>query len=296
MRLIRFHKLLAISSLRQSPKPFLLSQGRMKTRANSQAKSESPRPEISNVEVPTTSSRKKRKTKKDPSSKIEVSSLTNKESSSTSTVQTSPWYSFFTKGDPEYEAYMATEWGFEKDQGDDTAYFEKISLEGAQSGLSWLTILRKREAYRRTFYNFDPVRVAAMTQDDVESIVNQQGPSTEIVVRHRGKIESVVSNAKCVLEMQKQGDSFAHHLWSFVDHKPILNSNRNVAEAATKSPESEAMSKDLKKRGFRFVGPTTCYAMMQALGLVIDHPVDTPEWKSAKERLKNRKGGYQQRT
>jgi len=189
---------------------------------------------------------------------------------------------------------MATEWGFAK-EGDDRAHFEKISLEGAQSGLSWLTILRKREAYRQTFYNFDPTKVATMAEADVERIVQQDDAPTDMVVRHRGKIQSVINNAKCVLEIQKEQGSFADFLWSFVDHKPILNSIRSVSEAPSTSPESEAMSKDLKKRGFRFVGPTTCYAMMQAMGLVIDHPFDTPEWKAAKQRLQARQGGYQER-
>ena len=191
---------------------------------------------------------------------------------------------------------MANEWGFEKEGGDER-YFEKISLEGAQSGLSWLTILRKREAYRRTFHHFDLEKVAAMDEtDDVERILAQEAgaDSTKIVVRHRGKIQSVINNAKCVLQIQKEtGRSFADFLWDFVDHKPILNMAK-TANLCT-SPESQAMSKELKKRGFKFVGPTTCYAMMQAMGLVLDHPVNTPEWKAARERLQARPGGYQER-
>jgi len=194
---------------------------------------------------------------------------------------------------------MANEWGFEKKQGGDERYFEKISLEGAQSGLSWLTILRKREAYRRTFYNFDLEKVAAMDETtDVERILAQEAAdSTEIVVRHRGKIQSVIHNAKCILQIQKEtGRSFAHFLWAFVDHKPILNMADETTTANwSTSPESQAMSRELKKRGFKFVGPTTCYAMMQAMGLVLDHPVNTPEWKAARERLQARPGGYQER-
>jgi DNA-3-methyladenine glycosylase I len=207
-----------------------------------------------------------------------------------------PWHHVCTKGNADYEDYMANEWGFEK-RGD-VALFEKLSLEGAQSGLSWLTILRKRENYRRTFHRFDPVKVASMDTSDVERIVNETG--SETVVRHRGKIQSVIHNAKCVLDMRSQAESSASNqvlddfLWSFVDHKPILN-RWALHDAPSTSEVSVAMSKALKKRGFKFVGPTTCYSMMQAVGMVIDHPVDTPEWKAAHERLKLREGGYQQR-
>ena len=257
------------------------------------------------------SASKKRKSPKTP-----TTSSNNKKKATTpppTTTTTQPWYTSFTKGDPLYDAYMSTEWGFSQEEGGDdvdadavdAVHFESLSLEGAQSGLSWLTILRKREAYRRTFHNFDPVRVARMTAQDVQDILLQEGPPTTIVVRHRGKIESVVNNANCVLQIKEENGaaaaaaagvgSFTKYLWSFVDHQPILNCSIHRT-ALSKSPESETMSKDLKKRGFRFVGPTTCYAMMQAMGLVIDHPVDTPEWRAAKERLQARKGGYQERT
>jgi DNA-3-methyladenine glycosylase I len=205
-----------------------------------------------------------------------------------------PWYHVFTKGNADYEHYMAKEWGFEK-RGD-VALFEKLSLEGAQSGLSWLTILRKRENYRRTFHHFDPVRVASMDSSDVERIVNETG--SKMIVRHRGKIQSVIHNAKCVLEMRSEAESSVgkevldDFLWSFVDHKPILN--RWSHDRPSTSEVSVAMSKALKKRGFKFVGPTTCYSMMQSVGMVIDHNVDTPEWKAAHERLQRREGGYQQ--
>jgi DNA-3-methyladenine glycosylase I len=207
-----------------------------------------------------------------------------------------PWYHAFTKGNADYQEYMATEWGFEK-RGD-VALFEKLSLEGAQSGLSWLTILRKRENYRRTFHHFDPVKVASMDTSDVERIVNETG--TETVVRHRGKIQSVIHNAKCVLEMRSQAESSSagnqvldDFLWSFVNHKPILNRWTSRDRPST-SEVSVAMSKALKKRGFKFVGPTTCYSMMQSVGMVIDHTVDTPEWEAAHERLRRREGGYQE--
>jgi DNA-3-methyladenine glycosylase I len=212
-----------------------------------------------------------------------------------------PWYRFFTKGDEMYERYMADEWGFEK-HGDE-ALFEKLSLEGAQSGLSWLTILRKRQAYRDAFHNFDPVKVAAMTPVDVDRILSESpGDSRQVVVRHRGKLESVINNAKCILEMRAADTGaasdfgvFDHFMWSFVNHQPILNSVTR-STLPTKSDESEAMSKALKKRGFKFVGPTTCYALMQATGMVLDHLYDSPEWHRVRNRLRERTGGYQDRT
>jgi len=209
-----------------------------------------------------------------------------------------PWYDIFTKGDEPYNRYMATEWGFEK-RGD-VALFEKISLEGAQAGLSWLTILRKREAYRRTFHHFDIDKVAAMTQDDVQAILDTNTKdTTQMIVRHRGKIESVINNAQKIQEMRKDNpddpNPFDTLLWSYVDDKPILYRwNGNLQDANTKTPESTAMSKDLKKRGFKFVGPTTCYAMMQSVGMVIEHATDSSEWEAAVVRLKQRKGGYQE--
>lgn len=212
-------------------------------------------------------------------------------------VPDSPWYSFFTKGDAEYDAYMANEWGFEK-RGD-VALFEKLSLEGAQSGLSWLTILRKREAYRKVFHGFDPVRVAAMTEVDVENILTATGNSRETIVRHKGKIKSVIHNAHCILKMRQEANDpneqvFDKFLWSFINNKPILNRwTGEKSSAPTKSVESEEMSKQLKKKGFKFVGPTTCYSLMQSVGMVIDHPMGSPEWNAAYGRMKTRPGGYQ---
>ncbi|CAB9502111.1 DNA-3-methyladenine glycosylase [Seminavis robusta] len=232
-----------------------------------------------------------------------------KAAASTSVDSEKPWYTIFTKSDPEYDEYMSREWGFEK-RGDD-ALFEKICLEGAQSGLSWLTILRKREAYRSTFHNFDIGKVAVMTAKDVQRILdtNEEDP-TNMVVRHRGKIEATINNAKCIQTMyeeeEEEGKEDSKHgifdsfLWSFVNDKPILNTHwkhgEGLTTALTKTPESEAMSKALKKKGFRFVGPTTCYAMMQSVGMVIDHPAGSPEWHAAVERLGKRPGGYQKDT
>ncbi|GAX09931.1 DNA-3-methyladenine glycosylase I [Fistulifera solaris] len=212
-----------------------------------------------------------------------------------------PWYTFFTKDDVEYNEYMATEWGFER-RGD-AALFEKISLEGAQSGLSWLTVLRKRPAYRKAFYNFDPAKVALMTENNIRKLIDFQSENPrDQLVRHREKIESVINNAKCIVQLREELSTketsfgvFDDLLWSFVDHKPILN-RCSLSQLPSKSPESEAMSKALKKRGFKFVGPTTCYSMMQAIGMVIDHPMDSPEWLAAHERLKQRPGGFQERS
>ena len=240
-----------------------------------------------------------------------------------------PWYTqMFTNGDVEYDTYMSTEWGYEKHG--DVAIFEKLCLEGAQSGLSWLTILRKRAAYRETFYDFNIEKVATMTNDDIERILStDHDDKRQIIVRHRGKIEAVINNAKCIQRMyneekeqhkkqhekkkknnnnkttgggttqqqqQQQNDVFDNFIWSFVNHQPILNYwNGKFSDAPTKTVESEAMSKSLKQLGFKFVGPTTCYAMMQSIGMVIDHPYNTKEWVHAKERLEQRIGGYQDR-
>lgn len=213
-----------------------------------------------------------------------------------------PWYAVFTKNDEQYNRYMAEEWGTEK-RGD-VPLFEKLSLEGAQSGLSWLTILRKREAYRRVFHGFDVQKVADMTERDVQAILDETSDdSTQIVVRHRGKIESVVNNARCILKMRQEsqddasGDVFDRFLWSFVNDAPILNAwDGNLGTAPSKTDESVAMSKALKKLGFKFVGPTTCYALMQSVGMVIDHPVGSSEWSATLKRLKDRPGGFQDRT
>jgi DNA-3-methyladenine glycosylase I len=228
---------------------------------------------------------------------------TNTSSTVSTTEEPGPWYAIFTKNDEQYNRYMEEEWGTEK-RGD-VPLFEKLSLEGAQSGLSWLTILRKRVAYRRVFHGFDIQKVSAMTERDVQAILDETSDdSTQIVVRHRGKIESVINNAKCILKMRdEQQDDEASHgvfdkfLWSFVDDAPILNAwDGNLGTAPSKTDESVAMSKALKKLGFKFVGPTTCYALMQSVGMVIDYPVGSSEWDAALQRLKDRPGGFQDRT
>lgn len=241
---------------------------------------------------------RKSKAKKIPANAARTENVTVRTTHADSDDQ--PWYHFFTKGDEEYNHYMATEWGFEK-RGM-IPLFEKMSLEGAQSGLSWLTVLRKRDAYRRVFHGFNVDKVAAMTPEDVDRILAEEDKANprNIVVRHRGKIESVINNAQCIQKLLKdqpnKPDYWDEFLWSFVDDRPILNRSWNgssLNNAMTQSKESIAMSKALKALGFRFVGPTTMYAMMQSCGMVIDHPVDSPEWHAALKRLEQRPGGFQ---
>lgn len=164
-------------------------------------------------------------------------------------------------------AYHDDEWGVP--QHDDRRLFEKISLEGAQAGLSWSTILRKREGYRAAFAGFDPARVARFTPKRVEKLLADPG-----IVRNRAKIESVISNAAAVLALQKAEGSLDAYLWAFVDGTPIQSSRRSTSELPASTDLSKAISKDLKRRGFRFVGPTTVYALMQSVGMVNDHTVD----------------------
>ena len=208
------------------------------------------------------------------------------------------WFHNFVQGDPIYYDYMTSEWGNEKYYQTDNQLFEKLSLEGAQSGLSWRTILHKRDAYRRAFHQFDIDRVANMSCSDIDKLLSQESDNpTELVVRHRGKLESVIHNAKTIKSLKMQGTipSFKEYLWTFVDNKPILNSWKSFKDIPSRTAESEAMSKDLKKKGFKFVGPTTAYAFMQSCGFVMDHPVATRGWIEAEERLKAKEGGCQQR-
>ena len=169
-------------------------------------------------------------------------------------------------GDDLYVAYHDEEWGVP--ERDERALFELLTLEGAQAGLSWSTILRKREGYRRAFEGFDPERVARFRTRDVERLLADPG-----IVRNRLKVESTVNNAQRLLELRDEV-GFGDYLWSFVDGEPRVNRWRKLAEIPSETAESKAMSKDLKRRGFRFVGPTVCYAFMQAAGLVNDHVVD----------------------
>ena len=161
---------------------------------------------------------------------------------------------------PEYLDYHDTEWG--RELRGDQAMFERLSLEAFQSGLSWITILRKREAFRAAFCDFHPDRVAAFGEDDVDRLLGDAG-----IVRNRAKIEATIANARALLELD---EPFSELVWSFAPTaaRPVPQS---LADVAATSPESKAMAKDLKRRGFRFVGPTTAYALMQATGIVDDH-------------------------
>jgi DNA-3-methyladenine glycosylase I len=163
--------------------------------------------------------------------------------------------------------YHDTEWGVPVH--DDQVWFEFLTLEGAQAGLSWETILRKRDNYREAFDGFDPARVARYTPKKVERLMTNPG-----IVRNRLKIESTVTNARVFLDVQKEHGSFDAFIWRFVDGKPRVNAVRTMRDVPVSTPQSDAMSKDLKKRGFRFVGTTICYAFMQATGMVNDHAAD----------------------
>lgn len=164
-------------------------------------------------------------------------------------------------------AYHDEEWG--APSHDDRHLFELLTLEGAQAGLSWSTILRKREGYRRAFAGFDPKAVAGYTAADVERLLRDPG-----IVRNRLKVESTVANAARVLEVQEEVGGFDAYLWNFVDGQPVVGAWRTLAELPAETDLSREFSKHLKRRGFRFVGPTVCYAFMQAVGLVNDHTVD----------------------
>jgi DNA-3-methyladenine glycosylase I len=169
--------------------------------------------------------------------------------------------------DPLYLRYHDGEWGLPS--RDRTHLFEMLVLEGAQAGLSWTTILRKRDGYRAAFAGFVPERVAAFTPDDVDRLMLDAG-----IVRNRAKIESAIDNARALLALEAAGTPFVEHLWSFVGGRAKQNSFTELGQLPAETAESAAMSKDLKKHGFRFVGPTTIYAFMQATGLVNDHTVD----------------------
>jgi len=172
----------------------------------------------------------------------------------------------FGDGDSLYEAYHDDEWG--RPVHGESALLERIALEGFQSGLSWLTVLRKRDAFREVFYGFDPELVAGMTPDDVDRLL-----SDARIIRNRAKIEATINNARAVLQMRENGESLDELIWSFAprDGRPRPT---NPADVPSSTPESVALAKALKQRGFRFFGPTTAYATMQACGLVNDHLAD----------------------
>ena len=183
-----------------------------------------------------------------------------------------PW----ADGSAAYIDYHDREWGLPVH--DDRVFFEFLILEGAQAGLSWSTILNKRNGYRAAFAGFDPEKVAAFRSRDIARLMK----NTEIV-RNRLKIESAIANAKAFLEVQREFGSFDRYVWSFVRGKPLLNRRRTLKTVPARTRESDALSNDLQKRGFRFVGTTIIYAFMQATGLVNDHLLGCPRWSDVQE-------------
>jgi DNA-3-methyladenine glycosylase I len=174
--------------------------------------------------------------------------------------------------DETYIAYHDTEWGVPVH--DDGKLFEMLILEGVQAGLSWLTVLKRREGYRAAYDGFDPARIARWGQDKIESLVKDPG-----IIRNRLKVEAARTNARSFLQIVEEFNSFDAFIWSFVGGRPIQNSWKNIKEIPATTPESDTMSKELKKRGFKFVGPTICYAFMQAVGMVNDHTVECFRYK-----------------
>ena len=172
----------------------------------------------------------------------------------------------WVSADPLYQSYHDREWGVP--ERDDRALFEKLVLDGFQAGLSWITILRKRDNFRHAFDGFDPEKIARYRPARIEKLMSDPG-----IVRNRQKIEGTVLNARAYLDVRKEG-TFSDFLWQFTDGKTLVNRFDTTTQIPAKSPESEAMSKALQKRGFRFVGPTICYAFMQAIGMVNDHTTD----------------------
>jgi DNA-3-methyladenine glycosylase I len=171
---------------------------------------------------------------------------------------------------PELIAYHDAEWG--RPVHDDRTLFEFLVLEGAQAGLSWETVLRKRERYRKLFGNFDPAFVANMTPSRIERMLRDPG-----IIRNRAKIEAALRNARGVLLLAAEHETFDAYIWQFVGGRPIVNNWKMPEEVPASTPQSEAMSRDLRRRGFGFVGPTICYAFMQAVGMVDDH-LATCDW------------------
>ncbi|MBM7345553.1 DNA-3-methyladenine glycosylase I [Pantoea coffeiphila] len=169
--------------------------------------------------------------------------------------------------DPLYIAYHDREWGVP--HHDARSLFEMICLEGQVAGLSWLTVLKKRENYRQHFHHFDVQAVARMDEDDIERLMQESG-----IIRHRGKINAIIANARALLAMEAAGESFRDFVWRFVDNEPQITRFGHYREAPTTNSASDALSKALKKRGFKFVGSTTCYSFMQACGLISEHTTD----------------------
>lgn len=175
-----------------------------------------------------------------------------------------------------YIDYHDNDWGVPVH--DDRLHFEMIILDGAQAGLSWITILKRRESYREAFDNFDVEKVARYSDKKIEKLLKDPG-----IIRNRLKVNSAVANAKAFLSVQEECGSFDEYIWQFTGHRTIQNKRKSMSELPAKTPESDAMSKDLKKRGFSFVGSTICYAYMQAAGMVNDHVADCFRYKELKK-------------
>jgi DNA-3-methyladenine glycosylase I len=180
--------------------------------------------------------------------------------------------------DPLYVAYHDQEWGVPV--WDDQKMFEFLILEGMQAGLSWATILRKRENFRLAFDQFDPVRIAKYGSDKISELMGNPG-----IIRNRLKIEATIQNAGGFLAIREEQGSFSEYLWQFVGGKPIVNNWKTLTEIPNATDQAIAMSKDLKKRGFRFVGPTICYAHMQAVGMVNDHTMDCFRYRECQQEI-----------
>lgn len=179
-----------------------------------------------------------------------------------------------------YRRYHDEEWGVP--EYDDRALFEKLILDGFQAGLSWRTILYKRDNFRKAFDGFDPEKIARYTPKKIERLMNDAG-----IIRSKTKIDAAIGNAKIWLAIMENGDSaFSDFLWDFVDGAPIVNRLKNHKSAPTKSPESEAMAKELKARGFKFCGPVIVYAFMQAVGMINDHETGCPRWKAVQKHVR----------
>lgn len=187
------------------------------------------------------------------------------------------------RNDPLYIAYHDEEWGVPVH--DDRRLFEMLVLEGAQAGLSWLTILKKRKGYRKAFHDFDCERIAAYSQEDIERLLGDSG-----IVRNRLKIQSVIRNARGVLTIKEDFGSLDSYLWRYVDGIPRCNAWESMADLPARTEQSDAMSRDLKRRGFNFTGPTICYAFMQAVGMVNDHTTDCFRYGEIRDTPRPNKG------
>ena len=189
-------------------------------------------------------------------------------------LQRCPW----AESDPAYVAYHDLEWGVPLH--DDRAFFELLILEGAQAGLSWLTVLKKRESYRAAFDQFDAERVSQYGDEKIQELLANPG-----IIRNRLKVKAAVKNAQALLRLQRECGTFDAYLWSFVGGKPVRNARRDMSEVPARNELSDALSKDLLKRGFTFVGSTICYAFLQASGIVNDHLIACHRYKAV-NRLK----------